>query len=139
MDGNKIDLNHLIIEFYEKLSSWEYGVVRGHELSLSQMHVIEILGLHKGLTMKELARKMGVTTGSLTVVVEKLVKKGLVRRKPHETDRRSIVVELTEKGENDFVEHDELHSQLTEEISHNLTEEEVQQLASILKKVNEVI
>lgn len=133
------NLNHLIIEFYEKLSSWEYGVVRGHELSLSQMHVIEILGLHKGTTMKELARKMGVTTGSLTVVVDKLVRKDLVRRRPHDTDRRSLIVELTEKGEKDFLEHDEMHSRLTEEIVHHLSKEEVRQLTTILAKVNEVI
>ena len=76
-------LNHLIIEFYEKLSSWEHAIVRGHELTLAQMHIIEILGLHQALRMKELAEKMGVTTGSLTVVVDKLVQKEIVRRIPH--------------------------------------------------------
>ncbi|MBI5556331.1 MAG: MarR family transcriptional regulator [Deltaproteobacteria bacterium] len=137
MDKNK--LNHLIIEFFEKLSSWEHGIVRENELTLSQMHIIEILGWHKTLRMKELSEKMGVTTGSLTVVVDKLVKKELIERKQHESDRRSLVVELTPKGNTYFLEHNRLHSQLTEEIMLHLTEEENRQLEAILEKINQVI
>lgn len=135
----KHNLNHLIIEFYEKLSSWEYSVVRGQELTLSQMHAIEILGLHQAMRMKELAEKMGVTTGSLTVVVDKLVKKGLVKRTPHESDRRSLIVELTEEGMEHFAEHDHLHSQLTDEIVNHLSDEETKQLERLLEKINQVI
>ena len=135
----KNKLNHLIIEFYEKLSSWEHSIVRGNDLTLSQMHIIEILGIHKTLRMKELAEKMGVTTGSLTVVVDKLVKKELVQRSQHESDRRSLIVVLTDKGKEYFHEHDHLHSQLTEEINHHLTEEESKQLEAILEKINQVI
>ncbi|MBC8208870.1 MAG: MarR family transcriptional regulator [Desulfobulbaceae bacterium] len=135
----KNEINHLIIEFYEKLSSWEHSIVRGHELTLAQMHIIEILGLHKTLRMKELAEKTGVTTGSLTVVVDKLVQKEIVRRTPHESDRRSLIVELTHKGHEYFLEHDRLHSQLTEEIMHQLSSEENEQLENLLKKINQII
>lgn len=135
----KKELNHLVIEFFEKLSSWEHGIVRGKDLTLSQTHIVEILGLHKALRMKELAEKMGVTTGSLTVVVDKLVKKKLVQRNPHKDDRRSLIVELTDKGNEYFAEHNRLHSQLTEEIMHHLTKEENKQFESILEKINQVI
>ncbi len=135
----KSELNHLFIEFYEKLSSWEHAIVRGNDLTLSQMHIVEILGLHKALRMKELAEKMGVTTGSLTVVVDKLVKKKIVQRNPHKSDRRSLIVELTKKGNEYFVEHNRLHSQLTEEIMHHLSKEEIKQLELILEKINQVI
>ncbi len=135
----KNELNHLIIEFFEKLSSWENGIVRGNDLTLSQTHIVEILGSYKALRMKELAEKMGVTTGSLTVVVDKLVKKELVRRNPHKKDRRSLIVELTGKGKEYFVEHNRLHSQLTEEIMHHLTEEESKQFEKTLEKINQVI
>lgn len=46
--------------------------------------------------MKELAERLGVTTGTLTVAVDKLEKPGLVERKPHDTDRRSYFVILTD-------------------------------------------
>lgn len=55
-------LNHVIIEFYEKLSSWEHAIVRDKGFSLSQVHTIELLGVHGAMRMKELADKIGVTT-----------------------------------------------------------------------------
>nr|WP_321513193.1 MarR family transcriptional regulator [uncultured Pseudodesulfovibrio sp.] len=107
-------LNHAIIEFFEKLSSWEHDVVREKGMTLPQMHTLEILGIHGSMRMKELAEAMGVTTGTLTVLVDRLESKEFVRRKPHDTDRRSINVELTDTGHVLFEEHDRLHLQLTE-------------------------
>ncbi|MGS0724170.1 MarR family winged helix-turn-helix transcriptional regulator, partial [Shewanella sp. 30m-9] len=39
-------LNNLIIEFYDKLSSWEQSVVKDTGYSLAQVHTIEVLGSH---------------------------------------------------------------------------------------------
>ena len=64
-----------IVEFYEKLSSWEHEVVRGSDLTPNQMHAIEIVGHEKSLRMKELAERLGVTTGTLTVTVDRLEQK----------------------------------------------------------------
>lgn len=129
-------LTQHIVEFYEKLSSWEHCVVRDKGLTLPQVHALEILGTHKALRMKELAEKMGVTTGTLTVLADRLEKAGMIRRKPHEKDRRSILVELTEQGEVVFEEHDELHNQLTRDITAHLSDEERRALAVILEKMN---
>ncbi len=134
---NSEKLTQLIVEFYEKLSSWEHSVVRDKGLTLPQMHTLEILGIHEALRMKELAEKMGVTTGTLTVMVDRLEKNGMVRRRPHETDRRSILVELTDAGFELFLEHDKLHEQLTEDITSTLTEAEREGLTASLKKMNE--
>jgi DNA-binding MarR family transcriptional regulator len=130
-------LTHVIVEFYEKLSSWEHSIVRGKGLTLSQMHTMEILGIHKALRMKELAERMGVTTGTLTVIVDKLAAKRLVQRRPNEQDRRSILVELTEEGRQHFHEHDRHHLQLTMDLVDGLTRQEVDQLATILAKMNQ--
>ena len=129
-------LTQLIVEFYEKLSSWEHCVVRDKGLTLPQVHALEILGTHKALRMKELAARMGVTTGTLTVLADRLEKAGMIRRKPHEADRRSILVELTAQGHTIFQEHDELHNQLTQDITANLTDKERLNLATILEKMN---
>lgn len=133
-DGHR--LSHLIVEFYEKLSSWEHCVVRGKGLTLPQMHTIEILGAHGPMRMKELAEKMGVTTGTLTVQVDRLETRGLARRVPHQRDRRSWLVELTGKGVDYFKEHDGLHERLTAEITAALTDEERTTLFTALEKMN---
>lgn len=132
-------LSDLIIEFYEKLSSWEQAVVRDSAITLPQMHTLEILGQQSPLRMKELAAKMGVTTGTLTVNVDRLEKLGLVARIPHETDRRSILVALTEAGQGLYREHHSHHLHLTRELQAALTPEETGQLESILRKLAQAL
>ena len=129
------DLSTLIIEFYEKLSSWEHAVVRGSSITLPQMHTLEILGQHPSLRMKELAAKMGVTTGTLTVTVDRLEKRGLVVRAPNESDRRSILVELTGRGRALYEEHHKLHLDLTRELSAALGHGGTQTFTDILRKL----
>ena len=124
-----------IVEFYEKLSSWEHEVVRGSDLTPGQMHAIEIIGHEKSLRMKELAEKLGVTTGTLTVTVDRLERKGLIERRPHETDRRSYLIVLTDAGEEHFSRHHEFPLKLTEEIASTLTSEELESFELILAKV----
>ncbi len=132
-------LSDLIIEFYEKLSSWEQAVVRDSAITLPQMHTLEILGQQSPLRMKELAAKMGVTTGTLTVNVDRLEKLGLVARIPHGTDRRSILVALTEAGQGLYLEHHAHHLHLTRELQAALTPEETGQLESLLRKLAQVL
>lgn len=132
-------LSDLLIEFYEKLSSWEQAVVRDTPITLPQMHTLEILGQQSPLRMKELAAKMGVTTGTLTVNVDRLEKQGLVARIPHETDRRSILVALTPAGEELFHEHHDHHLHLTRELQAALSPEETEQFASILAKLTQAL
>jgi DNA-binding MarR family transcriptional regulator len=129
------ELSHLIVEWYEKISSWELDAVKGSGLSTAQMHTIEIVGHGVSLQMKELARKTGVTTGTLTVMVDRLEEQGLLQRTPHETDRRSWLIELTEKGKVLFGQHQQYHLRLTEEITSALSSEEQEMFSAILEKI----
>lgn len=127
---------NVLTEFFEKFSSWEHGVVRNSSLTLPQMHTIEILGTHGRLRMKELAAKMGVTTGTLTVLVDRLEDKKYVERLPHETDRRSIVVALTDLGREAFGEHHRLHMLLTSELTQDFSEAELASLCELLERMS---
>jgi len=124
-----------IVEFYEKLSNWEHEIVRGSDLTPGQMHAIEIIGHDQSLRMKELAEKLGVTTGTLTVTVDRLERKGLLERKPHETDRRSYRVVLTETGQQHFTKHHQFHLKLTEELVSTLSAEELSAFETTLEKI----
>ncbi len=128
-------LSKIIVEFYEKLTSWEDSVVRDSGLTTSQAHTIEIVGHASSIKMKDLAEKIGVTTGTLTVAIDRLEKKELLHRKPHATDRRSYLIELTKKGDAYFKLHHNFHLKMTEEIVSGLTQEEQTAFASIIEKV----
>lgn len=130
-------LNHTLIEFYEKLSSWETQIVKDQGFSLTLIHAVEILGAFGAMPMKELASKVGVTTGTLTVQVDNLTKAGLVQRVPHEKDRRSILVELTDKGSQLFAEHDKQHLLLTQRLTEQFSDNEIKQLEALMNRLNQ--
>jgi len=88
-------------------------VVQDSGLTPAQMHAVEVIGHSGQLRMKELAEQMGLTTGTITLMVDRLEKHGAAERKPHKKDRRSILVVLTKKGEKLFEEHHKLHEKLT--------------------------
>ena len=52
----------------------------------------------KPMPMGELAASLGIDPPNATVMVDDLEAQGLVRRRPHPTDRRAKVVEATRKG-----------------------------------------
>lgn len=133
------NLTNQIIEFYDRISSWEQSVVRDSGFTPAQMHAIEVIGHTGQLKMKELAKQMGLTTGTITLMVDKLEKCGAAQRKPHKNDRRSILVSLTEKGKILFEEHHKLHMKLTSDLCADLTESESELLATLLTKMNSQI
>jgi len=68
------------------------------KLGDSDFRVLEVL-LHKGpLPVNTIGPKVWLTPGSISVAVDRLVKKGLVSRKDHPGDRRVRRVKLTPKG-----------------------------------------
>lgn len=85
--------------------------------------------------MKELAKRLGVTTGTLTIGIDKLEKKGLVERRPHQQDRRSWLVGLTPKGREVFEQHHRFHLDYTQEIAAGLSTSEVKTLSELLGRV----
>src|SRR3989442_669999 len=54
----------------------------------------------KPMSMGELAATLGIDRPNATVLVDDLEAQGLVRRRPHPTDRRTKMVEATRKGKN---------------------------------------
>jgi DNA-binding MarR family transcriptional regulator len=49
--------------------------------------------------MSSISDELGVTRRNITALVDALEVEGLVRRKPHPTDRRATVIEMTRQGE----------------------------------------
>jgi DNA-binding MarR family transcriptional regulator len=69
-----------------------------NELSLNQMGVLGVLARRGASTVGELASAEKVQPPSMTRTVNCLEESGDVVKRPHETDRRQVVVELSEQG-----------------------------------------
>ncbi len=133
------ELTDELILFFNSFSSWENSVIRSSDLSVSEAHAIEALGQHGTMNMKSLAGKLGVTTGTTTVTVDRLESKKYARRTSTKKDRRVNLIKLTEKGEKAFAEHHRFHLDLTEQMCACLLKEEAIQLLETIKKINKEI
>lgn len=71
--------------------------LRPYNLSPTAAFVIAVIE-GEPLTPREIGARILVTSGTMTTILDTLEKRGLVRRAPHPTDRRSLLVEITEDG-----------------------------------------
>lgn len=106
------------------------------EMCGSDFAVLEAL-LHKGpLPVNEIGRKVLLTSGSITVAVDRLETKGLVERRAHGTDRRARVVHLTSEGRKVITRIYGDHAEDMEQLaSASLSSKERDTLIRLLKKI----
>ncbi len=88
-----------------------------------------------GMTLGDLSRRMMVTNGNVTGLVERLVADGLVARTPGPADRRTVVVALTQAGQHQFATMAAEHERWVADAFAGLGAEEVGQLMQLLGQV----
>lgn len=69
-------------------------------LSDTQLAALAVLERHDGMSPGELAAHEKVQPPSMTRVIATLEERGLLRRAPHPTDRRQVILSVTEDGRN---------------------------------------
>ena len=131
------ELSEAMIQFYEKMSSWEHGVAKTRGLSPQQIHTIEIVGHVGSIRMKPLAEKLSITTGSLTVMIDRLEKSGYVQRRKDPQDRRAFNIVLTRKGLKIHKEHHSFHLNLAQDVISSLNPAQAECFFETLIKINE--
>jgi MarR family transcriptional regulator, 2-MHQ and catechol-resistance regulon repressor len=104
-------------------------------LGESDFRVLEVL-LHKGpMPVNVIGPKVDLNSGSVSVAVERLYKKGLVSRVESESDRRVRVVSLTEKGRRVFVPIFRQHAALIKRAFQDVSPAEQRQMEEVLKRI----
>lgn len=104
-------------------------------LNPSEFGVLELL-YHKGeQPIQNIGKKILLASSSLTYVIDKLESKGLVSRKPCETDRRVIFTSITEDGRKLMDEIFPLNEKDIEKIFQALEPSELEQYVELVKKV----
>ena len=77
---------------------FERDQIRPHGFTTSQAYVLMQLNQTSQLTMNELSDRLNAQTSTMTRIVNNLVRDGYIKRLKDESDRRIVVVALTEKG-----------------------------------------
>jgi MarR family 2-MHQ and catechol resistance regulon transcriptional repressor len=109
--------------------------IRKHGLNRTEFGVLELL-YHKGSqAIQQIGSKVLMSSGNITYVVDKLVKKEFVIRNTSTEDRRLIFAEITEKGKQFIEEVFPKHAEVIESAVAGLTDEEKKLASQLLKKL----
>lgn len=136
----KQTLNEILVKLFRNINDIEEQAIQTEEyknVTTNDMHVIEAIGPDSPRNMTAVARTLGVTTGTLTISVNSLVKKGFVDRVRSEEDRRVVLVSLSPKGKRAFRHHQRFHEEMIDAVTARLTKEEKEVLGKALRNLNE--
>jgi DNA-binding MarR family transcriptional regulator len=109
------------------------------ELGVPQVRALIQLARADGMTMGELARRMGVSCAAATQIADQLVALGLMVRERPDWDRRVVVVRLTERAQATVREALSHRARQVEEVFGQLTEEEARGFAKGIQLLAEVL
>lgn len=87
------------------------------------------------LTMSELSRRLMVTNGNLTSLVERLVQEGLIKREQAPGDKRTQIVRLTSAGKKSFDAMTPEHQRWIDDLFGGLSVSDRRQLFELLGKL----
>ena len=104
-------------------------------LTISQFGILEALYHLGSMTQKEIGKKILKSAGNITMVIDNLEKRNLVRRTRKRDDRRSYEVNLTAEGKALIASLFPPHSKRIRNRISVLSKEEQHVLASLLKKL----
>ena len=134
-----VKLNELLVNVYDDIEEIETKSLRSgafKDLSITEIHTIEAIGLTGEKSMSEIAADLNITTGTLTTAIDKLIKKGYVVRNRSDADRRIVYIALTKRGKLAYRIHESFHYKMVRSVITDLTEEEVQALIKGLNSLN---
>lgn len=91
---------HLIRRLHQRSTQVFTEKVRaaGHEVTPVQFATMEALSRHPGIEQAQVAGIIGYDRATIGGVIERLERRGLIRRAVNRRDRRARIVHLTEEG-----------------------------------------
>ncbi|MEB3357372.1 MAG: MarR family transcriptional regulator [Synechococcales bacterium] len=127
-----------LVRAYQAFSVCSEAHIRQFNLTPAQFDVIATLGNTNGMSMGDLGEKTLITKGTLTGVVNRLVKKQFVYRETPPENRRSVIVQLTPTGQEVFEQVFPTHIAYLKERFEQLNSSELELLKVLLGRLREV-
>ncbi len=115
------------------ISRYAVAAMQAEGLGDSDFRVLEVL-LHKGpLPVNVIGPKVNLTPASISVAVDRLYKRGLVRREESTSDRRVRMVDLTVNGRKLIARAFAEHTALINQVFSSLSAAEVETLQASMR------
>lgn len=129
-------LNDMVVDLFHGISYEEEKAVITEEfkdISNKDLHIIDVIGIKQPKNMSSIAKDLNITVGTLTIAINNLLKKGYVKRKRGEKDRRVVYISLSEKGRRAYKHHQDFHREMIRGLLEPLNEEEEKMLIRVMQ------
>ena len=140
MDCN-ILINNMVVGLLTHLSYIEQNELQIDKLgiTMNEINTLDAIKDVEPTTMGNVARKLFITLPTLTSAVNKLEKKGYVKRLRDPSDGRIVHLELSEKGLEIVNLHEDFRNGMINQFLEDLNEQEEEVLLKVLLKLQEVL
>lgn len=122
MGQTREELNRFLVDAFHAVLRAEERCLRQAckcDLSISEMHVIEAVenaARAEGGGAASVARRLGITPGSLSTALSALERKGYLLRRRDQKDRRRVRIHLTDKGLKAGQAHRRVHERMVDAV-----------------------
>ena len=142
MDAFSQELNELLNEAFWSVLKLEEEAAKSTaqgDLSISELHLLAAAAKDEehGRRISELAADLKITLSSVTIAVNKLVKKGYVEKIRSEQDARQVFVKLTKMGRKVNAGHLYFHENMIRTMSQEMDSSDKEILVRAMKNLNQ--
>jgi len=131
------DLRTVVTRLIKKLRKES---VTGQQLSLTERSTLSLLLQHGGLLPSELAAMEKITNQSMSQILNHLLEMELIIRTNSVTDKRKVIITLTEKGEQTMLQvRNERDEWLAKAIEETCTTEEQEILKQAIRPLTKIV
>jgi DNA-binding MarR family transcriptional regulator len=132
-------LNSIMPEIIKGFGRNHFGDMVKTEISMPQILIMENLVKNTAIKMSDIARMLSITTAAATGIVDRMVKKGYLRRNFEVDDRRVIKVELTTKGRELIKKISDEKRKMFIKVFSQISLEDRENYLRILNKVRDIV
>jgi MarR family 2-MHQ and catechol resistance regulon transcriptional repressor len=133
--ANSLKLFVVLSKAYKTVMDRAVKDMKQYGLSPSEFTTLEVLYTKGKIPLQQIGEKILITSGSITYNIDKLEKKGLLKRVPCQEDRRVIYAEITTAGNELFDRIFPKHAATIHSLVKGLTQVEQQEAIELLKKL----
>lgn len=137
-----LDLLDQVLTKMGSIHSEPYDFGTGVPLYRTEIHTIRAIGENRGINITKLAEHLGVTKGAVSQMINKLVKKKMVKKTHSYDNAKEILLELTDLGWIGFRNHEQFHMEMLDivrEYYGDRLKRNVEMLIMVMTDVNEIL
>lgn len=129
------ELNLLLVKLSRLHYRRSYAAFSKQGITRGQPRILRYLKTHEGCIQRELSDNCLLEPATVTTILDKMARKGLVERRYEPGSHRNMQVFLTEKGRESLLLVEQVYKQLEEECFNGFSPEEIELAAGFLERI----